>query len=65
MFIKDKTKDLVLPKGARETFAVRYRGGRKVFDKLKNAMGFATDERKDEGGWAEVTRVIEIVVSPR
>ncbi len=56
---------LKLPKGARETFVVRYQGGRKPFPSRKDADAFSKACREAEKGWAEVIRQIEIVVSPR
>lgn len=60
-----KTPKLPLPRGAKESFVVRYRGGRKPFDTEAEAMTFANAERSNEQGWAEVTHVVESVVSPR
>lgn len=56
---------LQLPKGAKESFVVRYPGGRKPFATDASAMTFAKAERAKDKGWAEVTRCIEIIVSPR
>ena len=67
MFIKDKKKPLraTIPADAKVSFVVRYNGGRKPFDTKDDAMSFAETQRSLEKGWAEVTKTIEIVVSPR
>lgn len=54
-----------LPKGAKESYAVRYQGGRKVFDDFTSAAKFAQEQKGLPKGWAEVIQVVEIVVRPR
>lgn len=54
-----------IPDNAKVSFVVKYRGGRKPFDTKLEAMLFAKDERDKENGWAEVSKVIETIESPR
>jgi hypothetical protein len=61
----DKPKKMPVPKGAKESWVVRYPGGRKPFDREKTAMDFARSARAEEKGWAEVSHLVERVVSPR
>ena len=65
MSMFQKPKAAVLPAGAKQSWVVRYRGGRKPFDDEGEAMRFARAERANEGGWAEVSHVVERIVSPR
>lgn len=63
----DRKNTLVIkpPAGATQKFQVRYRGGRKPFDTLPQAQAFAKAERGNDGGWAEITQLIEKVIDPR
>jgi hypothetical protein len=65
MFQKPKPKPTEVPKDAKVSFAVKYKGGRKPFDNLPDAMAFAGTQRDQVDGWAEVTRVVETIESPR
>ncbi|MFC3214640.1 hypothetical protein [Novosphingobium panipatense] len=65
MFPERKLTTIRPPLGAKQTFSVRYRGGKKPFDALEDARAFAKAERSNEGGWAEITQVIEKVIDPR
>ena len=54
--------------GPKVTFQVRYRGGRKEFDRLEGkdpatcARAFAAEQRTKEAGWAEIARVTTEIV---
>lgn len=60
-----KPKPFPTPKGATESFSVKYQGGRKPFSTRQEAEDFAKVKRGLDNGWAEITRVLEIIVSPR
>jgi hypothetical protein len=63
MFIKPKP--FKAPPGSVETFEVRYRQGRKPFATRAEADSFAKEQRAEAEGWAEISRVIKIVVDKR
>lgn len=68
MFIKPKPKAPAapeLPPGASESWVVKYPQGRKPFADRADAYALAEEARAAPKGWAEVTRLIEIVESPR
>jgi hypothetical protein len=58
-------------RGPTVQFAVRYQGGRKVFDKLEgkdpavSARAFAAEQRAQENGWTEIARVTTEIVERR
>lgn len=71
MFPKQKPQQplppgaVVVPQDAKQSYVVKYHGGRKPFDIRADADDFANECREAPKGWAEVIRQIEIVVSPR
>lgn len=62
---KKKTPITGIPKDAKQSYVVKYHGGRKPFDFRQDADDFAAECRKSDKGWAEVIHQIEIVVVPR
>jgi hypothetical protein len=66
MFVnKKKPEPLKLPEGATESWVVKYPQGRKPFPSLEAAQAVADEARQAPKGWAEITHVVEQVVSPR
>lgn len=63
MFV-NQPKPQPVPKGAKESFVVRYQQGRKPFPDRKSADQFA-EAQEATGGWAEVSQVVETVVRRR
>lgn len=64
MFVnKPKPKQLVVLPGDELTYTVRCNKGRYSFSNLPEAMAFAEGVRED--GWAEISRNVSTVISPR
>lgn len=59
MFIKND-KDIQVPKNAKVSWVVKYKGGRKPFPTEREARRFM-GKQKAEGSWVELTEQIEIV----
>lgn len=53
------------PAGAKVTWDVKFPKGRKPFTDEAAAYTFAAEQRALPDGWAEVSRVVSTVVSPK